>query len=102
MSSSKFNPQQSGVAEKESRDVIFHHSIESSSVSDMESCENYHLEKQREKDKNCSVDLIENPIERIQGCYTARYVIDSDYSHYEESTKKQVWKDDIWKVILSY
>ena len=64
--------------EKESRDVIFHQSRESSNDSDMESYENYHLKKHRDKEKNLSADLIENPIERLQGCSNMSHVTNSD------------------------
>ena len=106
-----FNPQQNGIAEKKSRDEIFHLSRESSSDSKMEAQENStyessHLDEQREKTREPSVDLVEKPIKRLHGCSSMSNVSDSKSYTYEEAAKQQVWKvameNDIWKVILRY
>ena len=60
------------------------------------------LEKQREKAKKPSFHLIEKPIEKLQACSNESHFTDTVNSHYGESAKQQVWKDDMCKVILSY
>ena len=91
------SPQPSGVAENER--VVFHQSC---SDSKMEAYKASCLEKQREKAKTPTYDLIEKPIEKLQGCSSESHVTNLVYSHYEESVIQQVWQDDMWKVILSY
>ena len=66
----------------------------------MESYKTSSLEKQREKAKKPTFDLIENPIEKLQGCSSESDVTDLVYSQYEESIQQQIWKIDLWKVIL--
>ena len=94
-----YSPQQSGVAEKESVNVIFH---QSSSDSEIEAYKTSRLKMQEEKAKQPSFDLFKKIIEKLQACSNESHVTDSIYSHYGESAKQQVWKDDMWKVILSY
>ena len=60
------------------------------------------LEKQREKAKKPTFDLIEKPIEKLQGCSSESHVTDFVYSQYEETIQQQIWKNDMWKVILSH
>ena len=92
-----YSPQQSGVAEKESVNVIFH---QSSSDSEMEAYKTSRLEKQREKAKQPSFDLFKKTIENLQACSNETLVTNSVYSHCGEGAKQQVWKNDMWKVIL--
>ena len=72
----------------------------------MEAYKTSHLEKQREKAKKPSFDLFKKSIENLQDCSSESHVADSIYSHYGESAKQQVWKDDmendVWKVVLIY
>ena len=91
------SPQPSGVAENER--VVFH---QSSGDSKMEAYKASCLEKQREKAKNPTYDLIEKPTEKLQGCSSESHVTNLVYSHYEESVQQQIWKNDMWKVILSH
>ena len=68
----------------------------------MEAYKTSRLEKQREKVKHPSFDLFKKTIENIRDCSSESNVTDSIYSHYGESAKQQVRKDDMWKVILGY
>ena len=68
----------------------------------MEAYKTSSLEKQREKAKKPTFDLIEKPIEKLQGCSSDSHVNDLDYSQYEESVQQQIWKIDLRKVILSH
>ena len=68
----------------------------------MESYKTSRLEKQREKAKKPTFDLIKKPIEKLQGCSHESHVTDLVYSYYEESVQQQIWKIDLWKVILSH
>ena len=70
--------------------MIFHHSRESSSDSDMEFCETSRSEKEMEKVKKHLVDLVENPIERLQGCSSVSHVTDSGSPTYVGVAKHQV------------
>ena len=79
--------------------MIFH---QSSNDLEMESYKTYSLDKQREKAKKPTFDLIEKPIEKLQGCSSESHVTNLVYSHYEESVQQQIWKNDMWKVILSH
>ena len=67
----------------------------------MESYKTSSLEKQREKAKKPTFDLIEKPIEKLQVCSSESHVIDLVCSQYE-SVQQQIWKIDLWKVILSH
>ena len=66
----------------------------------MESYKTSRLEKQREKAKKPTFDLIKKPIEKLQGCPTESHVTDLVYSYYEESIQQRIWKIDLRKVIL--
>ena len=68
----------------------------------MEAYKTYRLEKQREMAKKPTFDLIEKPIEKLQGCSSESHVTDLVYSQYEQSVQQQIWKIDLWKVILSH
>ena len=78
--------------------MIFH---QSSSDLEMEAYKTSCLEKRREKAKQPSFDLFKKTIKELQACSNESHVTDSVYSHYGESTKQHVWKDDMWKVILN-
>ena len=68
----------------------------------MEAYKTSRLEKQREKAKKPSFDLFKKYIENLQDCSSESHVADSVYSHYGESAKQPIWKDDMWKVILNH
>ena len=80
-----FSPPLSGVAEKESIDVIFHKSFNDS---EMEVYKTSRLEKRREKAKQPSFDLFKQTIENLQACSNESHVLDSVYSHYGESIEQ--------------
>ena len=79
--------------------MIFH---SSSSDSEMEVYKTSRLEKWREKAKQPSFDLFKKTIEKLQACSNGSHITDSVYSHYGELAKQQIWKDDMWKVVLNY
>ena len=56
----------------------------------MEAYKTSRLEKQREKAKKRTFDLIEKPIEKLQGCSNESHVTDLVYSQYEESIQQQI------------
>ena len=61
----------------------------------MEAYKTSRLEKQRDKAKKPTSDLIEKPIETLQGWSSESHATDLVYSHYEESVQQQIWKNDV-------